>query len=214
MTSAQTRVLIVAGGEVPGAAKLKLLAARYESIIAADSGLASLEIVGIVPDFVTGDFDSVEEATLAAADSVVLVHDESQDNTDLEKAILLALKNGAERIGLVGASGSRIDHTINAVSLMLHYREHAEFIFHDDGGEARLAVPPSIQITGKIGQRVSLIPAPAAYGLSGEGFVYTIKNLDLVLGGRDAISKELVESPATIRFDSGAFLVYLQDDGE
>ena len=56
--------------------------------------------------------------------------------------------------------------------------------------------------------------APAAYGLSGEGFVYTIKNLDLVLGGRDAISNELVESPATIRFDSGAFLVYLQDDGE
>jgi thiamine pyrophosphokinase len=210
----QKSVLIVAGGDVPEDARLKSLAARYESIIAADSGLESLEEIGLVPDYVTGDFDSVAEAALESIDSVVLLHDENQENTDLEKAILLALRQGAGRIGLVGASGSRLDHTINAVSLMIHYREHAEFIFHDAGGEARLALPPAVSITGRIGQRVSLVPAPAAHDLSGEGFLYPIRELDLVLGGRDAISNELVDSPAVIRFASGAFLVYLQDEEE
>jgi thiamine pyrophosphokinase len=210
--SGQKSVLIVAGGQAPGPARLKLLSTRYESIIAADSGLESLEYAGLEPDFVTGDFDSVGEDALASLDAVVLVHDSDQDNTDLEKAILLALKQGAGRIGLVGASGSRIDHTINAVSLMVRYREHAEFIFHDDGGEARLAVPPVVQISGRPGQRVSLVPAPAAYGLEGEGFAFPIDGLDLILGGRDAISNELIESPAVIRFESGTFLVYLQDD--
>lgn len=205
-------MLIVAGGQAPDPEKLRSWAGRYGSIIAADSGLETVEMAGLVPAFVTGDFDSVAEELLSAIEPSILVENGTQENTDLEKAILLALKNGADRIGLAGASGSRIDHTLNAISLMLRYREHADFVFHDDGGTARIAVPPEVVIHGQPGQRVSFVPTPAAFGLSGEGLVYPLDQLDLELGGRDAISNELIDEVAYVRFRSGSFLVYLQDD--
>lgn len=205
-------ILIVAGGQAPDPEKLRGWAGRYEAIIAADSGLETLELAGLEPAFVIGDFDSVAEELLAAVEPSILIENGAQENTDLEKAILLALKNGADRIGLAGASGSRIDHTLNAISLMLRYREHADIVFHDDGGTARVALPPEVAIHGEPGQRVSFMPAPSAIGLSGEGLLYPLDNLDLALGGRDAISNELIDEVAHVRFSAGSFLVYLQDD--
>jgi thiamine pyrophosphokinase len=210
--NAHKSMLIVAGGQPPDPEKLRQWAGRYEAIIAADSGLETLEMAGLEPAFVIGDFDSVADEVLAAMEPSILIENEAQEDTDLEKAILLALKQGADRIGLAGASGNRIDHTLNAISLMLRYREHADFIFHDDGGTARIAVPPEAVIHGQSGQRVSFVPAPAATGLTGEGLAYPLEKLDLTLGGRDAISNELIDEVAYVRFSGGSFLVYLQDD--
>jgi thiamine pyrophosphokinase len=204
------RILIVGGAALAVPGKLPVWAAGYGAIVAADSGLDNTVAAGLEADLVIGDLDSASQAALATLPHDARIHSESQEETDLEKAIKWAISNQARTIGLACVSGDRIDHTFNAVSLMLRYKNEAEFVLYDDHGEARLAVAPEVTIRGRIGQKVSLVPAPAAFNLRSQGLRYPLRGMDLVFGGKDGISNQLTAEAAKVAFDSGSFLVYQQ----
>jgi len=201
-------VLIVGGGYPPDPKQLHQVVARYPYTLAADSGLAALVAAGIEPDLVVGDFDSVDRALLAEIPRERQRPDPSPDDTDLEKCIRLALEQGAQRIALAGGSGNRLDHTLNAVSLMVRYASQAELVLFDASGEATLVAPPGITITGAPGDLISICPAPSALGLESKGLRFPLDKLDLELGGRDGIANELSRPEASITFRSGRFLLY------
>lgn len=204
------RVLIVGGGALAVAGKLRVWAAGYGVIVAADAGLDNTVAAGLKADLVIGDLDSASQAALSSLPHNARIHAESQEETDLEKAIRWATSNQARTIGLACVSGDRIDHTLNAVSLIVRYKNEAEFVLYDDHGEARLAAAPEVTIRGRIGQKVSLVPAPAAYKLQSHGLRYPLRGMDLVFGGKDGVSNELTAETAKVEFDSGSFLAYRQ----
>lgn len=209
MTSVQTPSVLVVGGGLPlDSERLRQLAQAYDSSIAADAGALTLRNAELTPAFVTGDFDSLSEADLAWLPPDRRRHKPDQSSTDLEKAVLLALEQGAKRIGLACATGDRIDHTLNAVSLMLRYRNRAEFTLHDAHGDATLAFAPGTALNGKPGDRLSLVPAPGATGVRSSGLKYLLDGIDLVFGGRDGISNELMVAQARLTFKTGSLLVY------
>ena len=208
MNSESTSVLIVGGGQSPGRARLQTIAKGYDRIIAADGGLNTLLQADLMSAAVTGDFDSVSDESLQWVPAGRRHHNPDQRTTDLEKAMLLALATGADRLGLACATGGRIDHTINAISMMKRYKPRADIVLYDAHGEARLASPPEVELEGQVGDFVSLVPAPIARRLWSEGLRYPLEGLDLELGGRDGISNELTRTRARIRFESGSLLVY------
>jgi thiamine pyrophosphokinase len=203
-------VLIVGGGVPPDPKQLHELVECYPFTMAADSGLAALVAAGMEPDLVVGDFDSVKTALLAEIPIERHRPDTSPAQTDLEKCIRRALELGAKRIGLAGVSGNRIDHTLNAVSLMVRYEPQAEMRLYDAAGVGLMAKPPGISFGGTPGDLLSICPAPAAFGLQSEGLKFPLENLDLEFGGRDGISNELALPEARITFRSGFFLLYRQ----
>lgn len=205
---ANRAALIVGGGKSPGPQRLKQLAERYPLMIAADSGIVALHDAQLTPVWVTGDFDSVSQAQLAEIPTDRLRHNPDQSNTDLEKAIELALELGVTTIGLVCVSGDRIDHTINAISLMHRFSDRAMFEFHDTHGDGQLVTPPGLTFTGQAGDRVSLVPAPGTSELSTSGLKYAISGTELYLGSRDGISNELTGAEASIFFEEGSLLLY------
>lgn len=204
----QRAALIVGGGISPGIQRLKSLAKNYALIIAADSGAIRLQEAGLTPDVVTGDFDSVSQEELSWISSENLKHNPDQSNTDLEKALVLALEAGVTRIGLTCVSGDRVDHSINALSLMHRYSDRAIMEFHDGCGDGQLVTPPGLTFTGRPGDRVSLVPAPGTSELSTSGLKYNFSGTDLYLGSRDGISNEMVDSEASIFFAEGSLLLY------
>jgi thiamine pyrophosphokinase len=202
-------ILIVGGGASVSTDRLPQCVGSYEAVIAADSGAAVLRRAGLPPPlFLTGDFDSITAEDRAWVPADRQRHNRDQNTTDLEKAILLALEQGAKRIGLVCVTGDRIDHTVNAVSLMVRYRGKAEFVLHDAQGDATVVFAPGITITGKPGEKVSLVPAPGATGVRSTGLKYMLEGIDLVFGARDGISNELMVAQAKVSFKSGSLLVY------
>ena len=209
-----SRVLIVAGGASPGSSKLKEWAARYDGIIAADSGLDTLIEAGIEADHVTGDFDSISSEALRQLTPDRKTANPEQDTTDLEKAILMALDLGATVIGLACSTGSRLDHSINAVSMILRYHRQANFVIHDECGEATLLLAPGPKLDDPVGTRISLIPAPEAIEVHTANLRYPLCGIDLRLGGRDGISNEITATPAEIKLSSGALLVYRQSNAD
>ncbi len=201
-------VLVVGGGAPVGVERLQQCAAGYEACLAADSGLAAVKEAGLSPLFVVGDMDSVSPEVLASMGADKTRRSTDQSTTDLEKAVLLALELGAKKIGIVCASGDRIDHTINGVSMMIRYRGKAEFVWHDAQGDGTLAFPSSTNIVGQPGDRISLVPAPGATAVRTSGLKYMLEGVDLIMGSRDGISNELMVATARVSFKTGSLLVY------
>lgn len=114
---------IVANGETPQGEALEALR-RAECVIACDGAYARLKALGIEPDWVVGDCDSLSEEDRKALGSRLVRVDEQETN-DLEKAFRFACEGEGctEKIVIVGAGGGREDHLIGNVFRLLDFAE-------------------------------------------------------------------------------------------
>jgi thiamine pyrophosphokinase len=101
----------------------KLIPDEYYAI-AADSGLAHFLALGIKPDLLVGDLDSVDDSVLEhyiKENLEIIKYDSRKNQTDSEIAVDKALTRGCDSLLFIGAFGSRLDHSLSnqmmAVSL-------------------------------------------------------------------------------------------------
>ena len=78
-------------------------------VIAADGGFAALEGLGLSPDLVVGDFDSLGHRP---DHPHVVALPVEKDDTDMHSAIRLGWERGYRAFRLYGGTGGRIDHTL------------------------------------------------------------------------------------------------------
>jgi thiamine pyrophosphokinase len=97
-------------------------------VIAADSGLDEAFRIGLIPNLVVGDMDSVSpDALQRAADRGIAIerHPVAKDATDLELAIDAAAAAGYEQATIIGGTGGRMAHTLANAMLLLEERSIA-----------------------------------------------------------------------------------------
>lgn len=116
------RVLILADGDPPSPALAQRLAHEADLRIATDGAANKAAALGLTPDILCGDFDSVDlKAACLAFPAAEVVPTPDQSCADLEKALLLALARGASAIAIIGATGGRMDHTLSSFALLQRY---------------------------------------------------------------------------------------------
>lgn len=81
-------------------------------VIAADAGFSQALKIGIKPDAVVGDFDSLKSIPECENTAVYPVR---KDDTDFLLAIKAGLEKGYKKFIVYGAVGARLDHTLGAV---------------------------------------------------------------------------------------------------
>lgn len=206
--------LIVTGGKISLDFALTFLQDnRFECVIAADKGLELLQKIGVEPDYIIGDFDSVSGDVLAGykTESVVRLNPE-KDFTDTEAAMRLAIEKGAASIALMGATGTRIDHmlaNLNLLYLALEKRIPAYII--DENNRIRLIDKSFVLDRNEAySDTVSLLPyTEEVKGITLTGFYYPLKNKtmsryeELSLG----VSNKLTADKGIIEFESGILTV-------
>lgn len=84
-------------------------------LIAADGGLKQCLLRGIIPDVITGDFDSygeVPDLQILGMDekTKLMVHPVDKDDTDLYLAVLEGIRHGFCEFVIYGGQGGRPDH--------------------------------------------------------------------------------------------------------
>ena len=90
-------------------------------VIAADGGLRHTEELGLRPDVILGDFDSLG---YIPADS--RVYPVEKDDTDAMLAVRVGLERGCDRFLFYGAmDGPRLDHTVANFQTMAYLATHA-----------------------------------------------------------------------------------------
>ena len=111
---------IVTGGTLSESFLADYLAGHQESVlIVVDGALKTTHTLGLAPDYIVGDFDTVDQRLLEYYDSnIILRHPPEKDQTDTELAIETALRAGCTELVFFGATGSRLDHSLANIFLL------------------------------------------------------------------------------------------------
>ena len=89
-------------------------------VIAADGGYQAAAALGVVPDLVVGDFDSLGYVPEGVP---IERHPVMKDDTDAMLAARLGMERGYQNFVLVGAIGGRLDHTIANLQILAYLSE-------------------------------------------------------------------------------------------
>ena len=142
----------------------------FSSIIAVDQGLEQCLKMKISPNWVVGDFDSVDPKILAKISPEKIIQLKTEkDFTDLEAAIEKA-KSLERPMFIFGALGERLDHTLGNIFQLLN---NPGVAFIESKNQIEFAVNSQlgkVQIENSTAQTLSLfaLNGPAQVNLAGE----------------------------------------------
>ena len=196
------RAVIMAGGPISDYSFYTPQKDDY--VICADSGYRHAEALGIIPDILLGDFDSIAEMPQEVE---ILRFPAEKDETDLQIAICHAREKGFSDIYVIGAFGGRLDHFLGNVCL-LHWAQNqgADVIMQDADTLVRL-VSEDVALPRKKQHYLSVIPFFGDATVSITGVKYPLEKHNMLAGDTLGISNEFKSDVAHISVHSGKVLV-------
>ncbi len=204
-----------AGQEDPG--YVRDLLHPGDLLISADGGTKVALGLGLSPDLVVGDLDSLDEATRRKLGDLcpVRTFPVRKDKTDTHLAIEAALERDPEEVVVCGAFGDRLDHGLGLIALVaglppqprIKLRSARQEAFFVRGGEAA-------DIAGRAADVVSLIPfTPEVTGVSTEGLGYPLAGAVLRWGETLGVSNEMLGARAAVKVDGAGLLLVVHLQG-
>ena len=182
-------------------------------VIAADGGARHAAALGRTVDRWVGDGDSIDPGELARLAAVGVRIDRAavdKDETDTELAVLAALEANPARITILGAlGGARLDHELGNVWLLADPRlTGTSAVLLDARTRIRLVGPGEVDLAGRIGDGVSLLPfAGDALGITTRGLRFSLSDEPLVTGPSRGLSNVRDDPRARLVFRGGRLLV-------
>lgn len=149
------RAVICLGGNIADYSLIRPLIQADDKIICADSGYLHAEAMGLSPDAVVGDFDSINIEEVSC--DYVFVYPQKKDYTDGELAVEYAMTNGCDDIVLIGALGGRIDHELGNIALLKKIMQAGKSGRIISGNETVWLVDRKLSIAGRKGDLLSII---------------------------------------------------------
>lgn len=208
-----TRTVIIANGHLTDPARARQHIHPDDQVICADGGTYHARAMGLTPDVVVGDLDSLDSSLRTELEAVGVrfeVHPAYKDETDLELALRLAVAEGATEIQVLAMLGGRLDQTLANLLLLARSEwasasiraiEGSQTIWPVQGGQA-MAIP------GEAGDMLSLVPlTPQVVGVTLEGVEWPLRAATLHFGSTLTISNVLTAPEAHLRVEKGVALV-------
>ncbi|MBR2311790.1 MAG: thiamine diphosphokinase [Clostridia bacterium] len=201
------RAYIYVGGAIDPASITERPKAQ-DLTIAADSGWNNAELLGVKPQILLGDFDSIGRDILPKAEEILQVPPE-KDRTDTQLAVDLALSRGANDFVLIGGLSGRLDHTLSNLSILEYLAERGAHAVMTDGfNRVRLLRNNGALIAHSAYTYLSLIVVgEVAKGVSVDGCKYPLKNAKLKRTCQYAVSNEITGNCALVEVRRGSLLV-------
>jgi len=205
------RILIFANGELPNIEKARSILREDDYIICADGGTRHASSLDLKPALVIGDMDSADSSFLQKlqADGVPIeLYPRDKNETDLELAIDKAITLDSKEIVIVAALGGRLDQTLANIALLTDLRLSTFNIKLDDGVEEIFFCRNQVQIHGRSGDIVSLIPWQGdVIGIQTKNLKWHLDSETLHPEKTRGVSNEMIADTANIKISSGMLLV-------
>lgn len=229
--------IIVSGGNIQKDFALDFLKKEIEKkerrkilLMAADKGLDFLleacnEREDLCPDVVVGDFDSLTESGKNFLKQLKCENNKNvevirlkpeKDDSDTQSALMLAKSRGAVKVAILGATGTRLDHVMANLGLLVLAKEQGmSVVLIDANNHISLAEKEDVLVKEKqFGKYVSFFPIGCEVeNLTLEGFKYPLKNYDLKSSDSGlTVSNEIWEDEARITYTKGNLLMIMSKD--
>lgn len=214
--------MVISGGTCDCDLVRSLIIERaIDTVIAVDGGLKVVDQLEIIPNYIVGDFDTIETHMIERyremknssgnGTPIILEYRPEKDDTDTEIAIQLCKKLQPDSVALVGVTGTRLDHTFANFHMLKQLLDsNIDAAIYDQHNKIYLK-HQSFQVKKRnlYGPYFSLLPfTETVPGLTLRGFRYNLENYDLTAGTSLCISNEVVHDVADVEFRDGSLLVF------
>ena len=182
---------------------LKLALARAPFAVGVDSGAERLLAAGFPPDAVTGDFDSISPASLAAIPAERLYPTPDQAHTDFDKALQVI---SSPLILAVGFTGARVDHGLAVMNALIRHPHRRCIVIGPK--DIVFIAPPRMTLQMHPDDPLSLFPMAPVSGRS-NGLHWPIQGLDFAPWGMIGTSNRVSTRKVDLAFDGPGMLAIL-----
>ena len=204
--------VIILGGDVARPEIANLLPVDA-FVVAADSGWRNAQALGLTPDVLIGDMDSILPADLALArqsGATVLEFSADKDATDTELALSYAQSIGCTDILVVSGGGDRLDHVLGVI-LALGHESLVLCNISAYIGASQLTVVragPLVCIDAPVHSLLSIFAlGGTATGVSLHGTKWQLQNATLTPHESRGVSNEVASSPIRVSTTNGTLLI-------
>ena len=209
------RAVIIGAGDISvSSIPLK----EEDLVIAADGGYVYCKMLGIVPDIILGDLDSVEEedareiAEIYKQDPerVVLLPSE-KDDTDTLAAIRVGLSEGCKQFLIYGGQGGRLEHTIANIQCLKFLKEQGAVGYLMDGtGMVLVAQNETVRFKKEMEGYLSLFAMDAkAEGVTIRNMKYELDNAFITNSFPVGVSNEFIGEEGEITVKEGTVCIII-----
>ncbi len=208
-----SRIVIFANGTLVEPDLLRSQISPTDRIYCADGGTQNALALGLTPQAIIGDLDSLSSDLVSRLESegvAVHRHPTRKDQTDLELAFQKAVDEHPDEILLVTALGGRLDQMLANILLLTRPEYAPVRLTLADGPHRAMLVRANekASISGQPGDTLSLIPlTPTVRQVNFVGVEWPLEQATLSLGSTWSVSNVLVEQQATVQIGEGLLLL-------
>jgi thiamine pyrophosphokinase len=214
------KAVIIANGNIKDYNYFSKIINQADLIICADGGANHLKKMDISPHVIIGDFDSMDlknNSYYKTNEIKIIKHPSEKDETDTELAALFAIKQKCNDLTFIGATGTRLDHTLANIFLLKKIisrslKKKIQCRILDDNNEIFL-ITDMLTIKKTDNCFVSLLPlSEVVEGVSTSGLKYPLNNARIKSGATLGISNQIIAEKATVSLKKGTLIVIKSKD--
>lgn len=184
---------------------------NYDRLFCTDGAYHYLANSSIIPDVISGDFDSMDISLFPEESDVITTPD--QNLTDLQKVFKIIIAQGFQTVDIYGASGKQQDHFLGNLTAVQQVKNELSITLYDQYGYYFFAEKECV-IDRCINKIVSLYPFPKAKKVETVGLEYPLFKENLSMHGRIGTRNKAVNDTVEIRFEEGELIVFVLNEKE
>ena len=181
-------------------------------VIAADGGWRVCRELGIIPDLLLGDFDSLGE--VPDFEHILRLPVE-KDDTDMVRAVKEGLARGEKEFHLLGGmGGQRSDHTVANMQTLAYLASRGAkgWLYGDGERYTAICGPDVLELEARNAGILSVFCLGAdASGVTIQGAQYELENAALTAFFPLGVSNHFVGRTVRVSVDSGCLLIGIHD---
>jgi thiamine pyrophosphokinase len=202
------KCLIIANGKSPSKKVVEYFYLKgFSTIICADGGANSAQKIGIKPDFIIGDLDSISSSTLKYfKNKSKIIKINRQNDTDVEKCLKFAIKKKFDEVVLLGVTGDRLDHTICNLGIVIKFFGKIK-IYLSAESSFLTSINQTTEFNSKVGETISIYAFNDKTKISSTGLKYKLNNAALPFGVRESTSNVSISEKIILKVKNGIVFV-------
>lgn len=205
------RAILIGGGSCNKNIKEYILPGDF--LVCADSGYDSAKELGLVPDLVVGDMDSIVSGIEDGPE--IITAPVQKDETDSMLCVDILHSRGFDEILFFGAMGGRCDHSFANITLLLYAAKIGIRLEIVHENTHIFVIDSYTEISGEKGDTFSLFALGGnADGITANGFLYPLNGETLYADNPRGVSNELISGKATVSLENGYLLAIHIKGGE
>lgn len=211
-----SRAVLIAGGEIFDYEFIRGFITEDDYIACADRGIVHCNNMKLSANLWVGDFDSCDYETYrnsdaaSNAETVQLKPEKDQTDTEFALEYLIDTIGGFDSILLLGAIGSRMDHTLANIYLLESMAEEGIYMeILNENNRIRLVRDSGVYLEKSVFKYVSIIPvSEIIQGVDcSNGLKYKLSGAIMSRKSTLGVSNEIVGDNAAISVFSGCALI-------